>query len=68
MRVGPVFNKARDLRVRGPEERRLGEGEREPKVSRESIEPFKKDGRLFNGPNSSNIINVGRDGKIAEAL
>jgi hypothetical protein len=31
VRIGPVFNSARSRRVGGPEERRLGEGEGEPK-------------------------------------
>jgi hypothetical protein len=68
LRAGPVFNRARSLRVRGPEKRRLGEGESEPKIRRESIEPLKEDGRLLHGPHNSDIINVGRDSKSAEAV
>jgi len=66
--VGPIFNGARNWGVRSPKERRLGEGKGEPKVTREIIEPLKELGRLLKWPHNGDIVNVGRYGKIAEAL
>ena len=59
-RPGPVNPK--------PEEGGLREGDGEPNVRGEVVETLKKDRGLLGGPDYSNVINVGGNGEITEAL
>jgi hypothetical protein len=68
MWVGPSFDSIWGLRVRGPKERRFGEGDGEPKARWKSLEPLKELGHLRKGPDNSNVINVGGDGEPVEAF
>jgi hypothetical protein len=45
--VGPVSNRARDLRIRSPEERGLRKGNGEAKRRREVVEALKEGGGLL---------------------
>jgi hypothetical protein len=68
MRSGPVFDSIRNLQVRCPEERRLGERDGEPKIRRKGVEPIKEESDLLKGPDNGDIINVGRDCDADQAV
>jgi hypothetical protein len=53
MRMSPLFHVIRHLRVRSPENGRLGEGDGETKVRGESVETVKEDSHLIEGPTTA---------------
>ena len=68
MKIGPVFNSGRDLRVGGPEDGRLRKGNGEAKVRGKSVEPLKEREGLIRGSYDSNVIDIGRDSEISKAV
>jgi hypothetical protein len=67
MRIYPFLNNSRHWPVRGPEKRRLGKGDGEPRIWSKSAQSLKEDRGLLKRPHHRNIINVGRDAEIIKA-